>query len=90
MRKVFKYIIPTNTDYPVINLPVISEVLYVREQYNQICLWAIVDTNHLQPTTPYKLRIAGTGHDIEDSGLLYLGSAHLGGGSLIIHVFNIS
>lgn len=87
MKKVYKYTIPTERDSLTIDMPYGAKVLYAREQYSQICIWALVDPKE-QLTYPYGIRIAGTGHPIDEENLEYLGSAHLDEGSLIIHVFH--
>lgn len=87
MKKVYKYKVDLDHDYTTINLPYGAEVLYAREQFDDIYVWALVDQEE-DLRYPYGIRIAGTGHPIDDEGLQYLGSAHLDGGSLIIHVFH--
>lgn len=86
MKSVYKYILDTRTDNPIINLPIGTEILYAREQYDNVCVWALVDKNE-GLTYPVMFRVAGTGHPIDDDISKYIGSAHLDGGSLIIHVF---
>lgn len=87
MRTVYKYIIPSNEDNYYLNLPIGSEILYAREQGNDICVWALVNTKKSLRTNRV-IRLAGTGHPLDDTtNYIYLGSAHLHGGSLIIHVF---
>lgn len=68
-----------------IEMPVGSEILSVREQKETICLWALVD-----PSAPKETRrfvAFGTGHDIPDESLSFVGTAHLQGGALVFHIF---
>ncbi len=68
-----------------IEIPKDAELLTVAEQYGEICLWALVE-----PTAPRVERSFvsfGTGHDVPDDNLSYVGSAQLQGGALVFHVF---
>lgn len=89
MKTVYKYIIPENKDLHYLKLPFGSTILYVREQHEEICLWAIVDTEE-KFIENRVIRIAGTGHSLDDTDIYtYLGSAHLSGGNFIIHAFEV-
>lgn len=85
MKTVYKY--PLNVEHPVIKMPLGAEILAVREQGDEICVWAKVDTAQ----TASALRafnVYGTGHPITDSpSAEYLGTAMLMGGRLVLHVF---
>lgn len=81
MSTVWKAIL--NDEDMHIDVPIGSELLYVREQGEQICVWYRCDPN--QPKERRFLKVRGTGWN--DATGKYLGSAHLSGGSLVFHVF---
>lgn len=83
MISVYKYIIPIQ-DIAVISMPEGAQPIHVDNQREQLCLWAIVDTN--VPKVGVKFRVAGTGHDL---GLNWkpLGSALFANGELVFHLF---
>lgn len=84
-KTVYKYIWPIPNDRAVFQMPRDAEVLCVHEQDNQLCLWArVVEGRHLEPR-PFIL--CGTGHDAPDLEHRYIGTAHLAGGRLVLHVF---
>jgi len=85
-KAVYKYVLDYKTDYPVVNLPYGSKILYAREQYEHICVWALVDT-HQTLSYSQRFRVAGTGHPIDEENLEYIWSAHLDSGAFIVHVF---
>lgn len=88
MKQVWKY-----TLAPVITLemPKGAQVLSIREQGEDICLWALVRPE--AEKEPRKFMTFGTGHNVPEShegpqlNLEYRGSAHLSGGTLVFHVF---
>lgn len=90
MRTVHKYRLDfTQGDLASPRLPAAAQVLSVGHQGNNLYLWALVE-----PDGPIDLtrvfRIAGTGHPIEgDDDLRFLGTAHMQGGALVLHVFEV-
>jgi len=89
MRKIFKYPLMI-ADYQEIDLPESAEILHVDNQRDQICLWASVVADRKEDKIKTKIRIAGTGHPIEDYGTLrHLGTVKLSHGDLVFHVFEI-
>jgi len=86
MMKIFKYPLEI-TDHSELLLPAGAKILSVIEQDENIVLYAMVD-----PTMEYnksrKIRIVGTGHEIDDlMGFTFLGTVSLIGGKLIFHIF---
>jgi len=74
------------TDMQEIDVPEGAELLTVREQHEQICLWF-----RCNPSNDLKKRqivICGTGHSIpEGFRYPYVGTAFLDGGQLVFHIF---
>ena len=96
MFSVYKYEFQIN-DYIVVDLPTGAEILHVASQTNNeividktICLWALVRTDIKVPITKRKLRICGTGHNIEEYArqLRYINTFTLGR-YLWFHAFEI-
>lgn len=81
-KTVWKYVI---TQISSIQMPKGAKVLTVREQANEICLWALVDPLIERETRHFY--VFGTGHKIPDENLSYLGSAVLDHGAFVFHVF---
>jgi hypothetical protein len=73
------------TDVQEVMLPIGSTILCAREQNERACIWYRCDP--MQKTEPRKIVMVGTGHRELDEGDQYLGTAHLRGGSLVLHVF---
>lgn len=70
-----------------LDMPKGAEVLSVCKQSDEICLWALVD-----PSAEKEQRRFvgfGTGHDVPDRPMKFIGTAHLHGGSLVFHVFEL-
>jgi hypothetical protein len=86
MKTVHKYVLPVE-DEVTFAPPAGAQLLHVAEQQGDLCLWALVDPSR-QPRLRH-LRIAGTGHEIDGSPS-YIGTAHLHGGRLVIHVFEVT
>lgn len=85
MKTIFKYTLSPD-DAPV-EMPVGAEVLTAREQGENICVWARVETTEtLKDKRTFK--VFGTGHEIpDDPNFHYVGTAMLQGGGLVMHVF---
>ena len=83
MKTVYKYNL-ASTDVQELILPAGAVILSVEEQYGDIVLYALVDTEEakMQPRTIY---IHGTGHEVY--GEYFIGTVKLLEGSLMFHVF---
>lgn len=71
-----------------IRMPSNAKILKVDEQYGDICVWALVDTDNAPETRTFQL--FGTGHEIPvdaASGFVHVGSVMLLSGRLVLHVF---
>lgn len=84
MKTIWKYTLQPEC---TLDMPKDAEVLSVREQGEDICLWALVDPN--AEKEPRKFVGFGTGHDVPDHPMKFIGTAHLHGGSLVFHVFEM-
>ena len=89
MKTIYKYEISPHKLR--LEMPKGARILAAREQFENICIWAEVDTEQPQETRYFE--VFGTGHAMhEDMGVSreYLGTAVLGGGALILHVYEYS
>ena len=85
MKTVYKYPLSI-TDTKVIQMPKGAEILTVQfNDWSGLCLWALVDPS--QELENVKIRIAGTGHAIEEDIVKYIGTFQLQGGALVFHAF---
>ncbi len=82
MKAVWKYTLEPEI---TLHMPRGAEVLSVREQGRDVCLWALVEPAAAKE--PRRFVVAGTGHDLPDEPLRFHGSAHLHEGVLVFHVF---
>lgn len=74
------------SDEIAFDMPRHHTVLHVANQYETLCIWALVDPNFEAVTA--RFRIAGTGHVIDDwDEWEYRGTALFQGGTLVFHVF---
>lgn len=90
MRTVWKYKLQA-THIQELRLPEKAEILYVREQNEFVCLWAVVETH--RELEARVIEVVPTGVEMEtDMGVdrKYLGSVHLQNGALVFHVFERS
>lgn len=86
MRTVFKYEIPFD-GHAMLALPLGAELLHFGNQREIPTLWAMVDPE--QPPTKHVFRLAGTGHEIEEKIVKFIGTAQFAGGSLVFHLFEV-
>lgn len=87
MKKVFKYLLEI-TDSNTLFLPVEYQILTVAMQGDELYLWALIDPN-TEFLDRVKVRVAGTGHPIEEDIKKYLGTFMLHSGALVFHVFEV-
>jgi hypothetical protein len=66
-------------------LPVGAKLLSVHAQGDDLCLWALVDTE--APLEDREFVIVGTGHEVHDHAGAFIGTALLANGRLVLHVF---
>ena len=87
MKQVWKFPLKAD-DHNDVEMPEYAQLLHVREQHGTPCLWALVDPSARK--VKRRVRIAGTGHNIEvDECNVYVGTVELHGGALIFHVFDL-
>ena len=69
----------------VVWMPQGAQVLTVQAQEDVPVLWALVDTEAV--SGPRHFLVVGTGHDMGDPAVRYVGTVQLFGGGLVLHVF---
>lgn len=87
MNTIWKYEIQAD-DETTLHLPKGAKPLSVQVQNGQPCLWCLVDDQESIYETR-RFRLIGTGQPITDSGLVFLGTFQLYGGSFVGHLFEL-
>jgi hypothetical protein len=74
-------------DSQTIRMDANAKILTVGAQHGNAVLWAMVDPD--APTAPFVVNIHGTGHDVIDPQLPYIGTFFIDNdwGQLVFHVF---
>lgn len=82
-KSIWKFLLdPENLS---VSMPTGARVLTAREQMEDIFVWAEVDTDAPQETR--RFYVYGTGHDMPDDPVTYIGTAMLSGGRLVFHIY---
>jgi len=85
MKAIWKFGLSENC---TVEMPQGARILTVREQGNDVALWAEVDPK--APRERRQFRLYGTGFELPSNKLLnYLGTAMIMGGSLVLHAYEV-
>ena len=82
MKSIWKYKLEPNID---ILIPVEAKFLSVQNQFNEIFIWFLIDTE--KPTILRHFNVYGTGHPITGDPGKFLGTVQIEKGVLVFHVF---
>ncbi len=85
MRSIWKYVILPGRDPQRVVMPQGATILHAREQHDEVCVWADVETTN--PSADRFFEVFGTGWPMPDAERRYVGTAHLDRGRLVFHVF---
>ena len=85
MKTIYKYTLSELHQYQIVLMPKGAEILCAKEQGNNIFIWAIVDTSNENEARNF--RIYGTGNEVSNEHIRYIGTAKINGGNLIFHIF---
>ena len=84
-RTIWKFTLGADCTHEI---PAGSQILSVREQHGEVCMWAVVDPGYLKVVRRFVL--VGTGHPLPaDATLKFLGTAQLDQGFLVLHAFEV-
>jgi len=83
MKTIWKYALLV-ADRQELQMPTGANFLAVQVQREEICLWALVDTDN--PLVGRRIHTYGTGQGLGELGT-YIGTYQLRGGGLVFHVF---
>lgn len=84
-QTIFKYPIPGKSRF-TLELPYGATILDCQYQEGVgPCMWALVYPNN--SPVERQFRMFGTGHDVEEEGLAYIGTFLMNGGAYVWHVF---
>ncbi len=86
MKSINKYTLSITKDETVLDLPLNSEILSVKEQFGDICILVKVDLGE-STLESRKFVIYGTGHKIDKDNLKFIDTVLLFNGSFVLHVF---
>ena len=86
MNQVIHKFVLSVAERQTIELPPLSKILHVHEQYGNLVLWALVNKDSKDKETR-TIEIAGTGMDMKPENRKYIGTAHVN--SYVWHVFEI-
>lgn len=87
MAVIYKYKIPSSCCF--LDMPVGSEILYAREQDENVFIWVKTFDNPTNTTERRYFKSYGTDEIFDDVDTRYLGSAHLHGGRLTLHIHEV-
>lgn len=83
-KTIWKFHVPPLDIFPLF-MPQGATVLSVQTQHQQPYIWALVDSN--KPMIIRDFRLVGTGHQITEPGLVFIGTFQTGDGDFIGHLF---
>ena len=89
MNTVWKFQIPVSTEFDL-SMPKNAQIIHVDSQFDQACLWAVVDSGALTETRSFIL--VGTGSAIPTfdyplERLEHRGTFMVSGGTYVFHLF---
>ncbi len=87
MKTIYKYPIEA-TDSQDVEMPKGAKIIKTDTQDGKICLWAVIDPNETK-VEQVTIKVAGTGHPIEEDKLDYIGTVQQWGGKLVWHIFEV-
>ena len=87
-KVVWKYDVPIREHF-TLELPLGTEILHFSLQYGEAKLWVLVDPLIFltEEKVERKFLLAGTGRDINEGGLKYIGTIKMVEEKLIYHLF---
>lgn len=83
--KIFKFPIGRPNDEVIVEMQSGAEILCVKLQGHEVCIWAIVPPN--APLVPRKVQIRGTGHQMTNTEGKYIGTVMIAVQGLVLHLF---
>jgi hypothetical protein len=86
MKRIFKYEIPIQHIIHI-ELPQESKIISFQNQNEIACIWAIVDNSF--PLESRTFILIGTGQELSESCLNYIGTCQMMGGNLVWHLFEL-
>jgi len=85
MMTIYKYMLGPSTT--TIEMPKGAKILCVQVQYGSPCIWAQVESN--APMQERKFGIYGTGHQLPNEKMTYIGTFQIEDRQLVSHLFEI-
>ncbi len=85
-KTIWKFPLKT-VDEQVVEMPLGAEILSVQTQFEQPCIWAMVDPANKDVKRVF--HIFGTGHHIVEADRRFIGTYQLKSGSFVFHLFEV-
>lgn len=84
MKAIWKFAL---SEHCTLDMPVGATILTAREQGDDVCMWAEVDPR--APMEKREFHVFGTGFKLPEKAMVYLGTAQLHGGRLVLHAYEV-
>lgn len=85
-RLIYKYPFPLSATFSL-DLPKDATILSVQVQDGIPCMWVLFVKQDVQETESRFFTLIGTGHEIDDGWLHYIGTFQRSDGATILHLF---
>ena len=86
MKAVWKYPLPGSDTFDI-KMPRGAKILTAAAQFEDVCLWALV--NPEAPPETRSFRLAGTGHEITENLGRHISTFQLANGRIVLHLFEV-
>lgn len=80
---IWKYELQLTSEPQTVQMPHIGEVISVQNQNNQICFWALVDSE--RKLVPRRFLVVGTGQEFDEGYTKFISTVQIG--PFVWHVF---
>ena len=84
MRAIWKFGL---SEHCTLDIPRGATILTAREQGDDVCIWAEVDPK--ASLEKREFRVFGTGFELPEKAMVYLGTAQLHEGRLVLHAYEV-
>ena len=86
MSTIWKYAIPV-ADKFTLDMPKGAKIISLQVQLGAPCIWAIVDPDLREKEREFV--VVGTGHELPDYPVEFIGTFQVNNGQLVFHVFEV-
>jgi len=90
MHVIYKYVLDAGERFTRVELHEGYKVVCVKEQGENICVWVEQNIEQALEKTTFEVLPTGEVPEVEFGERQYRGTAHLSGGKLVFHIFEIA